>query len=142
LAVASFCLITLMALLPVGMEGYQQADQQGTMVNLATMVVRDLQATPASGTSPRFAIAIPTAGTSASSNPQIVYTDTSGNVVTGTSRIYRISVSFTAPTASTNRAATTARILITWPALADAGSTSWPVEYSNMFETSIALNRN
>ena len=40
LAVASFCLITLMALLPVGMQGYQQADQQGTMVNLATMVVR------------------------------------------------------------------------------------------------------
>lgn len=144
LAIAGFCLITLVALLPVGVAHYRDADNQSAMVNLATMVQRDLAVTPISATtstSPRFSFQVPAAGGNPDPTPQIIYVDPSGNVATGNARIYRINVAFNPP-ASGTRGATTARILITWPALADANSTGWPTMYSDMFETTITLNRN
>jgi uncharacterized protein (TIGR02598 family) len=147
LAIASFCLITLLALLPVGVQNYRDADNQSAMVNLATMVQRDLEATPSSATtatSPRFSFSVPAVTGSGDTNPQIVYVDASGTTATGTARIYRINVAFSPPLpAGTNlRGATTARILITWPAMADASTTTWPANYSDMFETTVSLNRN
>jgi uncharacterized protein (TIGR02598 family) len=144
LAVASFCLITLLALLPVGLQHFRDADVQSTMVNLTTMIDRDLEATPTSSTtasSPRFSFLIPAPGGTTDSNPQVVYVDASGNVVTGSARIYRINVAFTPPGAGL-RGATMARILITWPAAADGTSSTWPTYYSDMLETTISLNRN
>jgi Tfp pilus assembly protein PilW len=151
LGVASFCLVVLVALVPVGLQRYQKADSQSSMVNLATMVASDLDATT-NGTSavasPRFSFSIPASGGNASGNtPQTVYVDASG-VATGTlglpptsASIYRISLFFYPP-ASPLKVATTARILITAPALADPSPQSAPAKYSNIFETSISLNRN
>jgi len=153
MGIASFCLVTLMALLPVGIQSYQQADNQSAMVNLATMVVRDLQATPTgtgTQTSPRFGFQVPAAGGGATSSasPITIYVDASG-IASGmapgsapnASSIYRISVFFTPPGAGL-RMATTARIWITFPANADPSPGTAPTNYTTMFETTISLNRN
>jgi len=152
LGIASFCLLTLMTLIPVGVQHYQDADTQSAMVNLANMVARDLQATPSmtsAAASPRFGFSIPAAGGTAVSSPETVYVDitdlATGTVVNAaptTSSVYRISVFFSSPTPSTVRSATLARILITFPANADATATTTPSKFVDMFETTIALNRN
>ena len=152
LAVAAFCLLTLVALLPVGLRSYKNADDQGVMVNLATMVVRDLQATPSgAANSPRFKFLVPAAGGAPDANPQILYVDASGVATglinaapTGVS-LYRICVAFYPPTGAGQKLATTVRIQITSPALADANTPNppgWSVKYSNIFQTMVALNRN
>lgn len=150
LGIASFCLITLMALLPVGIQNYRDADSQSAMVNLTTMIVRDLEAAPSSGTSPRFQFSIPSAGGAAtpSTAPVSLYVDASG-VKTGaigsaptSGSIYRISVFFLPPSLTGQKLATAARILITFPANADPNPGTVPTTYSNMFETTASLNRN
>ena len=153
LAIAAFCLLTLMALVPVGIQGYQQAGTQAAMVNLATMVERDLETTPTTGTctSARFAIPIPSAGGTAtpSTSPVTFYTDISGvqtplgiGVNATSASIYRISLFFTPPATAGQRTATMARILITFPAGADSSFSAVPSKYTNMFQTTVALNRN
>ncbi len=151
LGIASFCLITLMALLPVGVQHYKQADTQKTMVNLASMVVRDLETTSA-GTSavisPRFKFSVPAAGETVSGTPQTLYVDAFG-VATGViggaptaSSIYRLSLFFVPPSSSNHKSATQTRLLITFPANADSVPTTLPAKYSDMFETTVSLNRN
>jgi uncharacterized protein (TIGR02598 family) len=145
LAVAAFCLLTLVALLPVGLRSYQRADNQTIMVNLATMVARDLEATPqqpvppaTSPQSPRFLFTIPAAG---NGTPQTLYADVSG-VPLGTASdpitpgsIYRVNVTVYSPAAG-QKLATTAHIQITSPAQAALAN------YTDIFQTVVALNRN
>lgn len=152
LAVTSFCLVVLVGLVPVGLQRYQKADDQSSMVNLATMVASDLDATTngtSAVTSPRFSFSIPTSGGNSSGNtPQTVYVDASG-VASGTApgaapnaaSLYRISLFFYPP-ASSLKAATNARILITSPAMADPNPAMVPTKYANIFETTVSLNRN
>jgi uncharacterized protein (TIGR02598 family) len=149
LGIAAFCLVTLMALLPVGIQHYQQADSQSTMVNLATMVARDLQVTSSSSTtSPRFGFTIPIAGGSASATPSTIYVDAAGASPTtigaapNSNSLYRISVYFNPPAISGQKMATMARIWITFPAKADSTPGTDAKNYTSMFETTIALNRN
>jgi Tfp pilus assembly protein PilW len=156
LGVASFCLVILVALVPVGLQRYQKADGQSSMVNLATMVASDLDATTngigaAAVPSPRFSFSIPaptpTAGGS-TPPPQTVYVDASGvasgnkpGAAPNAASIYRISLFFYPPV-SPLKAATTARILITAPAWADPAPQNAPTNYANIFETTVSLNRN
>ena len=149
LAVATFCIVLLAALLPVGLQSYHQADTRSAMANMATMVVRDLQSTSSTGTlSPRFGFTIPLAGGTASgTTPQTIYVDATA-IATGTitapptgGSIYRISLLFSPP-ANGQRAATVATILISYPANADPTATQMPKNFISSFETTIALNRN
>jgi uncharacterized protein (TIGR02598 family) len=147
LSIASFCMVTLMGLIPVGLHKYQQADNQSVMANLTTSVAQDLQSTTVSNstaTSPRFQFNIPAPGPStAMPLPQNAYVDASGTPRTNLSNnsIYRISVAFFPPAAGLKNA-TLARIMVTFPAQADANPGIWPTKYSSMFETTVALNRN
>lgn len=151
LGVAAFCLITLLALIPVGVKHYQQGDTQDAMVSLATMVTRDLQATASSSStvsSPRFGFPVP-AASGASGTLCTIYVDPSGtatatavNAPPTSASIYRVSVQFYPPSGVTMKTATLARLMVTFPALADAAPTTSPTNYSNIFETTIALNRN
>lgn len=155
LAILAFSMLTLLALLSEGVGSYRDAGAQSAMVNIATMVVRDLQATP-SGTatvsSPEYGFPIPAPG-GASGSPQTVYVDANGmatattvGVAPTSSSIYRITVYFTPPlTSPVNagpRTATLARILITFPAQADSTPTSSPTMYTDIFQTMVSLNRN
>ena len=149
LAILAFCLLTLLALLSEGADSYRDAGAQSTMVNIATMVVRDLQATPSSGTSPEYGFAIPAAaGTASGTTPQTVYVDASGtatgpiNTPPTSNSIYRISLYFTPPTSAGQKTATLGRILLTFPAQADPTCTVSPAKYTDIFQTVVYLNRN
>ena len=151
LAVLAFCLLTLTGLLSEGVGTYRDAGAQSAMVNVATMVVRDLQATPGgagTGSSPEYGFQVPGAGGADNSTPQTTYVDATGTATgalgtaPGSTSIYRISVYFIPPATSGLRTATLARILITFPAQADPNPSSNPALYSDDFETLISLNRN
>ncbi len=152
LAILAFSLLTLLGLLSEGVQSYRDAGAQSTMVNLVTLVVRDLQATPNStsaATSPEYGFSIPAAGGSLSgTTPQTVYVDATETATGGvgtpptSSSIYRISVYFTPPTIAGQKTATLARVVITFPAQADPSPSSSPTAYSDIFQTMVSLNRN
>jgi uncharacterized protein (TIGR02598 family) len=147
LGVASFCMVTLLGLIPVGLHNYQQADNQSIMANLTTSVAQDLQATSAITTpaiSPQFSFTIPASNGTPNPTPQTVYVDAAGKPTTGpadVNSIYRLSVAFFPPPTN-SKAATVARIQVTFPAHADTVSGAWPTKYTSMFETMVSLNRN
>jgi uncharacterized protein (TIGR02598 family) len=155
LGVAGFCLSGIVALLPVGIESVHSSIEQTTAASIARAVTADLRLA-ASGTnqvSPIFQFRIPQPGEAASGNtPQTVYLDQtgaptasgvgSGPVTSGTAfSHYRVSVGFNPP-ATGERTATAARVLITWPALADPSPTQWPTQYSGLFEAWVSLGQN
>lgn len=155
LAILGFCLLTLIGLMSEGVTTYHGADSQSTMVNLATMVERDLEATPPgtttqpTQTSPRYGFSIPAAGGTASgSTPQTVYVDISGTatgavgIAPTSGSIYRISLFFAPPPLAGERMATQVRIMITYPANADSTPTSIATHYTDIFQTMVTLNRN
>lgn len=150
LGIASFCMVTLLALMPVGIQNYHKADAQSAMANLAAMVVRDLQSAPSGATSKtsQFQFQFPAAG----STSQTVYVDESGQA-SGTpppssgpiaASRYRITVTIYPPAVTTppSVTSTTATILITSPALADPVPGNPPTKYTDRFETTVSLNRN
>ena len=147
LSIASFTMVTLVGLIPLGLHNYQQADNRSVMVNLTTSVTQDLESTMVSNAptkSPLFSFLIPPSGGSTDVSPQTVYVNASGKVTTGPtdpSSIYRLSVAFFPPPGNFKKA-TVARILVTFPARADVNPGIWPTNYSSMFETMVSLNRN
>ncbi len=160
LGVAAFCLLSIFGLLPIGLNSNQLAIDQTTAASCATRVIADLRATALvsgsnisiSGTSALgFTIPGP-AGTASNNTPQrIFFSDTAfptgkvGDVLLTSGSLqslYRVDVGFTPPPTSNPKSATTVRILVTWPALANKTSTSWPTNYNGSFESVTALNRN
>ena len=152
LAILAFSMLTLLGLLSEGVGSYRDAGAQSAMVNIATMVVRDLQTTPPGAfpeTSPVYNFKIPPAqGAASGTTPQTIYVDANGtatgtiNTAPAAGSIYRISAYFTPPTASGQKTATLVRILITAPALADPTPAVNPSAYSDVFQTEVSLNRN
>jgi uncharacterized protein (TIGR02598 family) len=140
LAILAFSMLTLLGLLSEGVGSYRDAGAQSAMVNIATMVVRDLQTTPPGAfpeTSPVYNFKIPPPqGAASGTTPQTINTAATAN------SIYRISVYFTPPTALGQKTATLVRILITAPALADPTPATNPSAYSDIFQTEVSLNRN
>lgn len=161
LGVATFCLVAIFGLLPIGINSNQASVEQTAAATITKAVVADLLAAPVTtGTnpvSPLFGFNIPTAGNGgAVASPQTVYFAESGNatgavgkdpVRSGVGPIdttisrYRVSVAFTPPDAGL-KAATTVRILVTWPALADPTPSIWPAHFTGSYEVVTALNSN
>ena len=152
LAILAFSMLTLLALLSEGVGSYRDAGAQSAMVNIATMVVRDLQATPPGAfteSSPEYGFKVPAPqGIASGTTPQTVYVDASGTATgsIGTAAtansIYRISVYFTPPPSLGQKTATVARIQITFPAQADSNPASSPTSYTDIFQIEVSLNRN
>lgn len=147
LGICSFCMIGLLGLLPVGLQNFQKADNQSVMANLATSVAQDIGSTSV-GTSPTkspyFSLIVPPSGGSSDTVPQTVFVNASGAPTSGpadVNSIYRLSVAF-APPVLGSKMATTARILITFPAQADASVGTWPTKYTTILQTTVFLNRN
>jgi len=156
LGVAGFCLTTLFGLLPVGLNSNQSAVEQTAAAGIADTVLSDLRVTPISNNpaSPRFGFTLPTPGTTASLTPQTLFLKEDGSPSLGkkvgdspviSEARYRVTVGFIPPTGSANtpqKTATMARIVISWPALADKDPTSWPKHALGSFESFTALDRN
>lgn len=153
IGVAAFCLLTLIALLPVAQNSHFTASEQTGANNLTSLIISDLKATqktipPTSKDSPGFGLTegIPGSGTSM----QTLYFRKGGDVIgpPGTNADgaipaprYRATIFLTAP-ATSKRSALLGRVLITWPALADPNSGIAPSQYSGSLETFVALDRN
>jgi uncharacterized protein (TIGR02598 family) len=133
LGIAAFCLITLLGLLPLGMETNQSAVSQTAAASVLSSVVADLRATAkASPTSPQYDITFGIA--------KLLYVDDQGRAVTPTdpnaAPRYRVMITFPASPEGLF-APTFVRLKITWPALADPETTP----PAGFVETFAALDR-
>jgi Tfp pilus assembly protein PilV len=158
LGVAAFCLLSVLGLLPLGIESNQASIQQTAASGLATAILSDLRATgnttPAASPSGQFQIPIPAPGTTSNLVSTIFLRDdgsvaqsslpalVNSNADPGQKPRYRATITFLPPAQTGQRTATRIRILITWPALADPLASSTPVNYSGCSEILSSLNRN
>jgi Tfp pilus assembly protein PilV len=144
IGIAAFCLVCILGLLPIGLTSNQNSVEQTAAAGWASAVAADLRATPAKATiSPLFGFTIPAAGgTATSTNPVAIFLAEDGTTTTNSANErYRVNVWFTPP-GTGQRSATIARILITWPALADSNKSTAPKNFSGSFEAVITLDRN
>ena len=108
LGVAAVCLLSLFALLPIGLNSNNAAVQQTLAVDILNAVVSDLRNTPSGGTSsPQFGI--PLAG---STTPVLV--DESGQTSL-TNQRFRVTV---VAVGTPDNGATWLRATVSWPAAA------------------------
>jgi uncharacterized protein (TIGR02598 family) len=145
LGVAAFSLITLFALLPVGVQTNRNAISQTAATNIMAAVVSDLRATPKSvTTSAQFAVNIP-ANAAAPADPppcsgtQTLYFDGQGQAAAamGTDSRYRLVITFVKNPAGAT-AVTYAKLKVSWPAAVDPCTTT-PSGTAEMFA---AFDRN
>jgi uncharacterized protein (TIGR02598 family) len=161
LGIMAFCLVAVFGLLPTGLNTSRDAIAQTAAANIAGAISADLRQAPAATTtipnpqSPRFLIT-PTVAASQTVTHTLFFTQ-NGTVATSTPAtsaqdanadptqypVYRAALVFSRTNAAAaDRTATSVRILITWPALADPGGGTLPVHGNSSFETMIALARN
>jgi hypothetical protein len=144
LGVASFCLLVVFGLLPIGMTTNRDSVEQSTAAGLSSSIVADLRGTPATGaaSSPRYGVAFPAVGGAPKSTSLFLNADGSTNAMTGSGApaSFRATITIGAPAAG--RAASTGRVWITWPALADQNPSALPSHYSGSFITVIGIDRN
>jgi len=139
ISVAAISMLTIFALLPLGVRTNQRSIEQTASADLFSMVVADLRATPLTSPrgnaaiSPLFHIPIPPAGTSGA--PLAFFFNSAGQPsgsLQADSR-YRVTVTFPSNGGSL-RSATFADIKVTWPAAAENADGS--------AEIFVALDRN
>ena len=150
LGLASFCLLTVLGLVPLGVSTSQMASDQMTASSILTHVLADLHATPMTSppgtavTSKEYALKLPdnTART-ASTAPVFLYFGDSAQQFSvaqtaGTSR-YRLSVNFLPSPGG--RAAAGVNLVVSWPAIVDPANpaTGTPTGRVQVFA---ALDRN
>ena len=133
LGISAFCLVPLVALLPLGFNSNQAASSQTTAASIITHVLADLRATPAGTPPPSAQYSIPPGNpaNSAQYNIPIPAAGAPGTATlyfgnslqqfsfalqAGTSR-YRLTTTFL-PSAG-GRAATGVMLQVTWPATVD-----------------------
>ena len=155
LGVAAFCLITLFGLLPVGVTSNQMAFEQTAAASVAANIVADLRATPVVATatsSPEYGIPVPASTTE--THTIFLHSDGTAAVASGGTPSgavdtnaqasynpqYRVTMTFVPP-ALQQRSATTVRVLVTWPAMADPTAATTPSNFSGSLETIVALDR-
>jgi uncharacterized protein (TIGR02598 family) len=151
LALTTFCLLTLLGLLSVGNLNNVSILDQTAATSLASAVISDLRTTPvtgASSTSIRYGIPVPTNGNAVATTHTLYFDDQgglSGTVDSDASASltpvphYRVTLTFAIAAAKT---AVPVRVLVTWPALADAEHASAPSKFIGSFDTVIGLNFN
>lgn len=141
LGVASVCLIAIFGLLPVGLRTNQDAAQEVAAGDILGTVMADLRATPA--TTPRgeaaasrqFAINIPANPVSEATTSTLFFSGEGQSSASANSESrYRLTITFL-PNAG-SRAATLARLKMSWPAAAS------PVNATGSAEMFLGLDRN
>ena len=138
MGVASFCLVAVLGLVPIGIDSNRMASDQTACSSILTHVLADLRATPmtmppgAKAVSTEYALAIPArSGTGAPTTPLVSPPLYFGNTAqqfalspgVATSR-YRLTVTFlpstfTSSTGIPDRTATGVILLLSWPAVVD-----------------------
>jgi uncharacterized protein (TIGR02598 family) len=123
LGVAAISLVTIFALLPLGVQTNQRSIEQTASADILSAIAGDLRATPVTSprggatTSPQFHIAIPAAGSTGP--PATLFFNSAGQSAGSfeTDSRYRLTVTFL-PNGGTTNTATFANLKVTWPASA------------------------
>lgn len=145
LAIASFCLTSIVGMIPVGLLANQAASGQTVTNGIVSSVVADLRgaplpttATPAP-TSLQYSIPIP-ANSKTSTSSLFFATDGSFSSTQQKNSVYMVVVSFlnNGATATTDKTSTFANISINWPIPPAATTAS---KCANSYQTFIALDR-
>ena len=125
LGIAAFSLVTIFALLPIGLNTNRNAGEQVASSKLLAGISADLRGTPSAATSsPLFGIAIPA---STASSTTTLFFNSSGqhtSALANDSR-YRAVITFSPNSSS---AASFATIRLTWPARADPANADGSLE--------------
>jgi uncharacterized protein (TIGR02598 family) len=165
LAVISFCLLTLVALLPMGLSSTRDSVNKTNAADIASQIAADLRDTPLATnsaiatipSSPRFGLSMDT-NTANATTVNTFYLDDTGNPtgavgapITAAS-LYKATVIIATPkvpatgtaagTAFSNNKPTTLRVIVTWPAQADQRTGTYPTNYQGYFESVTAVDRN
>lgn len=152
IGITAFCLLAVFGLLPVAQTSNQTSTEQTAANAIASEIISDLRATQTAGaasptTSPRFGLAVPSTGDADTmetlfffdGNHPIGAPGTAATQTTVAPRS-RVTIYLTAP--ASGRMATTGRIVVTWPAMADPIPSNPPTRYTGSYETFVALDRN
>jgi uncharacterized protein (TIGR02598 family) len=158
--VASFCLASLVAMLPVGIMSNRTSISETAAVSLASVVIADLENMAPSASqnaaqneihSPLFQIPFSTINPESHTLYFKDHAQPAGDVDADAQPSeqpqYRVTLNFIPPenggeSINTNPEATKVRVLVTWPAMADRSAQSAPSKYSGSYETVISLNLN
>jgi uncharacterized protein (TIGR02598 family) len=143
IGVVSFCMLSALALLPLGITASHDSLEMTSAVGIASEISSDLRSgstLAGSGTgttTPRFQINT-TAGTTTTlffgADDSFSHTVVQG----GTSAsVYRATVTMGTATAGLTQPV---RILVTWPALADPNGAQAPSNYTGSLDVSTAVN--
>jgi hypothetical protein len=150
MGIAAFCLIAVFGLLPVGLMSNQNSLEQTAASSLVSAISADLSSVPSaisglgSSLSPVFQIELPSATASAQTIRHVFCAEDGSPTSAGAANArYLVSVA-ALPPGTGRRGATMIRILVTWPAAANANvqSDQWPAQWSGVYEALTALNRN
>jgi type II secretory pathway pseudopilin PulG len=156
LGVAAFCLVVVFGLLPLGITSNQNSIQQSAAASMSRAIVADLHTAPpasslvTTSTSAIFGIPIPAAGAGTSIRDTLYLRQdgtTGGAPINQDANgafnpLYRATLYFYPPPVGGQRTATFARLLITWPALADSKAGVDPINFTGSYEVDISLDRN
>ena len=125
LAIMSFCLIVLLALLPISLSTIKDASEETAGINVISTVVSDLKATPTADTSsPNYKLTL------ADAKPQTIYVDQAGKVASASVARYLVTVTLSSPTDQNT--------------INGVASVSWPAQAAKpaaTVESFFALNR-
>ena len=149
MGVVSFSVLSMLGLLTIGLKSDSASSSETAVTNILSSLVSDVSATPLTSpataqVSPQFGIPVPVSG--AVTNTLFFKEDgtVSGtvnqNAIATDHPLYRATV-IVVPPAST-KGATTVRLLLTWPALADAQGAHLPSKQKGSVETVTAFLRN
>ena len=156
LGIIAFCLVTLVGLLPVGLNSNQAALQQTAAAAIAQAVVADLRsAPPTSPTSSapvktaRYNVVLPPAGVTVQTfnvreDASLSLDNPLGpaSARPGPDARYRVSLEFLPPPGTGSKAATLVLVLVVWPPAPDSAQGKVPTRYSGSVESCFALDRN
>jgi uncharacterized protein (TIGR02598 family) len=158
IAILSFCLLTLLALLPIGLSSTTETLQVTNAAGIVSQICADLRATPLATSanttpaSPRYGLIM---DTTAATGTNTFFLDDTGNptgargAAITTGAVYKATVIITVPRifpASANAyfaiKPTTARVIVTWPAQEDTAVNATPTKYQGYYESVTAVDRN
>ena len=127
IGIFSFCLLTLAALIPVGLTDNRSSHDRTVAADLCSSIESDLRATPVgSTTSPLFSIALPTGTTTTTTTLFDSYSAGTVTFVTGTTAPatsqFRFTITLTPAATTSPNDPILATILATWPAPASTAN--------------------
>ena len=146
IGVVTFCLLSLLGLISVGLNDNKLVREQIIALNLCRNIESDLRATgPTNTVSPLYGIPIPAAGTSSSTTLYDSYaTGTASFGAMTSASQYRFTITLTGPASGFPNDPVNANIEATWPAQIvpkSPSSTSNPTNVVGTVNLDVAINR-